>query len=78
MASSFRRIKRKLLAVALVALATTLARAEEKTTRADLAAQLRTWNANVLATDDAQAKQLSRLLADDARARLQAANRRES
>jgi dienelactone hydrolase len=74
----FRLITGTLAAVAFGALAAVLPGANETTALDDLAAQLRGWNANVLPAEGAQAKQVSRMLAEDARARLQTANRRES
>jgi dienelactone hydrolase len=78
MRTVFRQIKGTLVAAALGVLTVLLSGADEKAAGGDLVVRLRAWNGNVFPTDGAQSKQLSRMLAEDARARLQAANQRES
>src|SRR5437899_3194769 len=51
---------------------------DDKTSIEDLGTRLRVWDATVLRADNPQSGRLPQMLADDARARLRAANLRES
>lgn len=77
MRPGFRPIKKILLAAAFGFLTVPPSGADEKAASGDLVAQLRAWNGNVLPADGAQAKELSRMLAEDARTRIRDVNRRD-
>src|SRR5262249_48339812 len=68
-----------MLVVALIGIGTApSAASDEKAIGDELAARLRTLTAKVFSDDAAKAQQLPQMLAGDARARLRAANARES
>jgi dienelactone hydrolase len=71
-------MKRCLLAATLLFVVTAFARAEDKPAASDLADELRRLDVRVVPADSDRAKELPRMLGRDARARIDAANRRST